>query len=367
MHEPRTPFQAAALAPLAALSFASMTATSKGLVTAGAMIVAGLVAGLVVDRILVGSLRRFAASTEGKLDDVIANAVKGVARWVFLLIGIYYALPHLPIPESFDEPVTKIARVLVLIVAVTVVARFASGIAVNYAHRVLPSSASLAKIIVNAAVFITGLLIIFQWMGIQIAPVLTALGVGGLAVALALQDTLANFFAGIQILATKQVRPGDYIRIDASHEGVIHDIGWRTTTLRMLRNNYVIVPNTKLSQAIVTNFTVPDREVGMSITVGVAYGSDLSRVELIATDTAREVVTRVEGAVREFEPLVRFHTFADSSIDFDLILRTREFVDQGLLKHEIIKALQRRFAAEGIEIPFPIRTVHLPGDRPRPL
>lgn len=345
--------------------FAAMSATAKGLVTAGGIILGSILIGLVVDRILVRGLRNFAAGTEGKLDDIIANSVKGVARWVALLVGIYYALPYLPIPDALDTPVTKVARVLVLIVAVTVVARFASGVAVNYAHRVLPSSASLAKIVVNATVFIIGLLIIFQWMGIQIAPVLTALGVGGLAVALALQDTLANFFAGIQILASKQVRPGDYVRIDAAHEGVIHDIGWRTTTLRMLRNNFIIVPNTKLAQAIVTNFTVPEREVGMSVSVGVAYGSDLARVEAVAVEVAREVAGRVEGAIREFDPLVRFNSFGESAIHMDVILRTREFVDQGLIRHELIKAIQQRFAAEGIEIPFPIRTVHLRDERPR--
>jgi small-conductance mechanosensitive channel len=345
--------------------FAAMSATAKGLITAGSIIAGSVLLGFVVDRILVRGLRNFAANTEGKLDDIIANSVKGISRWVAVLIGVYYALPYLPIPEALDAPVTKAARVLVLVMAVTVVARFASGVAVNYAHKVLPSSASLAKIVVNATVFIIGLLIIFSWMGIQIAPVLTALGVGGLAVALALQDTLANFFAGIQILASKQVRPGDYVRIDAAHEGVIHDIGWRTTTLRMLRNNFIIVPNTKLAQAIVTNFTVPERELGMSIPLGVAYGSDLVRVEEVAVEVAREVVTRVEGAVREFEPLVRFNAFGDSAIQMDVILRTREFTDQGLIRHEMIKSLQQRFAAEGIEIPFPIRTVHLRDDRPR--
>jgi len=125
----------------------------------------------------------------------------------------------------------------------------------------------------------------------------------------------------------------------------------------------VIVPNTKLAQAIVTNFTVPDREIGMAITVGVAYDSDLEKVEHMGIETAREVAGRVEGAVREFDPIVRFHTFAESSINFDLILRTREFADQGLLKHELIKALKARFAAEGIEIPFPVRTVHLHDER----
>jgi small-conductance mechanosensitive channel len=211
--------------------------------------------------------------------------------------------------------------------------------------------------VVTAVVMIIGLLVIFQTMGIQIGPMLAALGVGGLAVALALQDTLANFFSGLQVVASKQIRPGDYVRLDSGQEGVVTDISWRSTTLRMPRNHFIIVPNIKLAQAIVSNFTVPEREIGMAVTVGVGYGSDLVRVERVALEVLREVAGRVEGAVREFEPLVRFHTFADSSINMDLIIRSREFTDQGLLKHELIKAIQARFAREGIEIPFPIRTI----------
>src|SRR5262249_55117739 len=174
-------------------------------------------------------------------DDVIADAVKGMARWVFLLIGLYYAVPFLPIPAAMHKDVTIAFRIATLVIAMIVMARFASGVAAHYANRLVPSSVSLAKVIVNVVVFTIGILVVFQTMGIKITPILTALGVGGLAVALALQDTLANFFAGISILATRQIRPGDYIRLDAGQEGVVYDVNWRTTTLRVPRNQFVIV------------------------------------------------------------------------------------------------------------------------------
>jgi len=349
----------AAGTPWFAFSYSAMTETTRGFVTAGIIVAVAMIAGFVIDRILVAAFRRLANATPGKIDDVIVDSVKGIARWTVILIGVYYALPFLPLPERIDEEVTIGFRIAVLVLAIVVTSRFASGIAAHYAHRLVPSSVSLAKIFVNVVVLVIGLLVVFQTMGIEIAPMIAALGVGGLAVALALQDTLANFFAGIQILASKQTRPGDYVRLDSGQEGVILDISWRTTTLRMLRNNVVIIPNTKFAQSIVTNFTVPEGEVGMAVTLGVAYGSDLAKVERVAIETAREVASRVDGAVKQFAPMVRFHTFAESSITFDLILRTREFVDQGLLKHELIKAIQQRFAAESIEIPFPIRTVHV--------
>jgi small-conductance mechanosensitive channel len=239
------------------------------------------------------------------------------------------------------------------------VARFASGIAVHYAHRVVPSSASLAKIVVNAAVFLIGLLVIFQTMGVQVAPIITALGIGGLAVALALQSTLGNFFAGIQILAQKELHTGDYVVLDGGQEGYVLDVGWRATTLRMLGNNLVIVPNTKLVDAIIVNYALPSRPFSVLLQVSVAYGSDLGKVERVAIDVAREVSQRVEGAVKDFTPLVRFHTFGESGVNFTLVAQSEDVPAQHVIKHELVKALHQRFAAEGIEIPFPVRTVYL--------
>ena len=337
-----------------------MTDTTRGLVTAGFILLVSMIAGFIVERILVASIRKFAATTEGKIDDVIANAIKGIARWVFLLIGLYYAFPFLPIPESMDKQITVGFRIAVLLVAIVVVSRFASGIAAHYAHRLLPSSVSLAKVVVNVVVFTIGLLVIFQTMGIAIAPIITALGVGGLAVALALQDTLANFFAGINILASRQIRPGDYIRLDAGQEGVVYDINWRTTTLRVPRNQFIIVPNTKLAQAIVANFNVYEHALSLPVTVAVTYGSDLAKVERIAKEAAISVVKSVEGSVPDSEPVIRFHTFADLGIKFDVIIRAKQYTDQGQLRHELIKALQQRFAAEGVEIPSPFHTMLQP-------
>jgi small-conductance mechanosensitive channel len=183
--------------------------------------------------------------------------------------------------------------------------------------------------------------------------------VGGLAVALALQPTLANFFAGIQLLSLKEITTGDYVVLDGGYEGYVHDIGWRATTLRMARNNLIIVPNTKMTDAIITNYAQPSPEFGVLLGVGVSYASDLEQVERVTIDVAREVVQRVEGAVKDFEPVVRFHTFGESSINYNLIVQCDQFPAQYAVAHELVKALHKRFNQEGIEIPFPIRTVYM--------
>jgi small-conductance mechanosensitive channel len=348
---------ASMLAGTDTVHFAAITSVARGLITAGSIVVFAFFVGLVVDRVVIGGIRKLAQSTPGKMDDIIIGSLSGVARWAFVLAGLYFALPFLPLPGHIDHEVTVGTRIAVMALAIFVAARFASGIAAHYAHRILPSSVSLAKIIVNAVVFSIGILVIFQTMGIQITPVITALGVGGLAVALALQDTLANFFAGIQMLALKQMNPGNFVTLDTEQSGYIVDIGWRNTTMRMVTNNIVIVPNTKLSQAIVTNYSLENPAFSVRLAVGVAYDSDLEKVERVSIEVAREVIARVEGTVRDFDPLVRFNAFADSSINFNIVVRCEDYGHQFLLAHELIKALHRRFGAEGIEIPFPIRTV----------
>jgi small-conductance mechanosensitive channel len=186
---------------------------------------------------------------------------------------------------------------------------------------------------------------------------LTALGVGGLAVALALQEPLANFFAGLFITLAGQIRVGDYIKLDSGQEGYVVDFSWRSTRLRMLANNLVVVPNAKLAQAIVVNHHLPAQDLAVLVEVGVDYASDLAHVERVVMNVGREVMTQVTGGVREFEPFIRYHTFADSSVNFTVILRATEFVDQYLIKHEFVKRLHSRFQREGIAIPFPIRTL----------
>lgn len=329
---------------------------------AGGIVLVATIAGFVTERVLLAGLRRLAKSTSFQFDDIVMTSLRGVARWGFFLLGVFAALPALPIPVSFSDEITMAGRLIVLVFAFIVLGRFASGIAAHYAHRLFPSSVSLTKMIVNAVVMTIGLLILFQTIGIKITPILGALGVGGIAVALALQDTLANFFAGLQVMASKQINLGDYVQLDSNHEGFVSDIGWRAATLKMLNNNVVVVPNTKLAQAIVTNYSLEERDFAVRMTIGVAYDSDLEKVERVTIETARAVVSRIEGAAKAFEPLVRFHTFGDSSIQFNVIMRYEDYGAQFLAQHELVKALHKRYQQEGIEIPFPIRTVLMRGE-----
>jgi small-conductance mechanosensitive channel len=222
----------------------------------------------------------------------------------------------------------------------------------------LPAT-SLIENVIKVVIYTIGILIILQFLGISITPILTTLGVGGLAVALALQSTLSNFFAGLQILASKQIRPGDYIKLDSGEEGYVVDITWRNIIILTLQNNIIFIPNSKIINSSITNFSMPDKELAVPVNVGISYQSDLKKVEQITKEVAKEVMKEVDGGVPEFEPLIRFHTFGDFSINFTVILRAKEINSRSFLIHEFIKRLHERYKKEGIEIPFPTRTVYL--------
>ena len=177
--------------------------------------------------------------------------------------------------------------------------------------------------------------------------------------ALALQDTLSNFFAGLYVAIDKPVEIGQFVKLESGEEGYVIDVGWRSTRIRALPNNVVIVPNSKLMGGIITNYYLPDKEIAVLVQVGVHYQSDLKHVERITCEVGKEIMRKVQGGVPEFEPFIRYHTFGDSSINFTVILRGKEFVDQHLIKHEFIKCLHERYQKENIAIPYPIRTLEI--------
>lgn len=317
----------------------------------------GLALGILIRRTILPWIARAAAKSVWKYDDVLVEAIRGPILLWCVLIGLRLAVKLLPLSGETDETLGTIVLVLGIFSVTWAVARFAAGaLRTSATAGTLPGVSLLANM-TRAAVFTVGILIILQTLGISIGPLVATLGIGGLAVGLALQDTLANFFAGLRILAARKIRPGDLIRLESGQEGYVEDITWGLTTIRQPANNIVIVPNAKLGAAITTNFNLPDLPQGLNLTLGVGFGSDLDRVEQVTLDVARTLQQESPAAVKEFEPVVRYQGFGEFSITFLVVLRARTWDDRGLLQHEFIKRLHARYAAEGIEIPFPTRTI----------
>ena len=207
-------------------------------------------------------------------------------------------------------------------------------------------------------IYIITLLIIFDQLGLNISPLIAGLGIGGIAVALALQPTLSNFLAGTYVMSDAVIHIGDYIVLDSGQEGYVEDIGWRTTKMRHWQGNLIVLPNSKLAEAIVTDYEKPDKSLIFTIACGVSYDSDLEKVERITLEVAEEILQKYPEGDKDFEPLVRFKEFGDSNINFAVVLKCVDRVGQFVIKNQFIKALHQRFNQEGIEIQYPARKLY---------
>ncbi len=222
----------------------------------------------------------------------------------------------------------------------------------------LPPTA-LIYALIRATVIALGVITLLNFLGVPVTHFITTLGIGALAISLALQGTLSNFFSGLNIIASRQVEIGDFVKLEDGEEGFVVDITWMNTVIKRRDNNIVVVPNSKLVSSVVVNYRKPEPSMALIIPVGVSYSSDLEKVESVTVDVAREVQKTVEGADPEFEPFIRYSSFGDFSINFSVILRVMDPDAQFLVRHEFIKRLKKRYEEENIKIPFPVRTVYV--------
>ena len=201
------------------------------------------------------------------------------------------------------------------------------------------------------------MLIILETINISIAPMLTALGVGGLAVSLTLKDTLSDIFAGLHILLSKKVEPGDFISLDSEKWDMCRIFLGVTQKMLERSNNIIHIPNTKLSSAIIKNYDGGDPAFSVKIPVGVGYNSDLDHVSEIIMDVANDLYSRLDEINKDAKPSFKFRGFGESSIDLAVYFRGNKYGDQNPIIHEFIMNIHDRFKKEGIEIPYPVRTI----------
>src|SRR5262249_12544437 len=191
---------------------------------------------------------------------------------------------------------------------------------------------------------------IFHTLGISITPALTALGVGGLAVALALQDTLSNLFAGLQILASRQITPGDFVRLSSGEEGYVADITWRNTTLQTTANSLVIVPNNKISTNIVTNLDLPSGGIRVLFSVMIGAEVDLEKLEPLILQISEQVMKETQVGAENFTPEIRYSGFSYGVLNLTVALRARNYAGCAKLQTEWIRKTIDAFKKENIPL-----------------
>jgi small-conductance mechanosensitive channel len=320
---------------------------STALTTGGAVAV-GLLINFVVVRRLAG-LTRY---TRGGWDDVLIAELRRRVPFWSLLVGVWLSLVYWPLTDRWLWFVSRAITALGVGSATLAAAATATRLVADYAAAASPGVPvpGLMRHVVRFVVITVGLLIILNGFGVEITPMLAALGVGGLAVALALQDPLANLFAGLFVTLAGQLRIGDYVRLDLGVEGTITDFNWHSTRVQSAAGDFIIVPNARIAKAVVTNFSLATSEVTFLVELAVAPGNELARVEEITLDIAKEVQRTAEGAAPGFEPVFRVQAFTEVGIRIAVVMRARTFTDQALVRHQLLKSLDRRYREAGIDL-----------------
>jgi small-conductance mechanosensitive channel len=310
-----------------------------------------IVGGVVIRKVFFGWLRKWQISAV-----IIPTLRTPILIWAVIL-GFDLATESSVMPSRYARPIHLSLETL-WIVSLTIIAAqlFGNMVRNHSAHSQGSDQApTLVKTLTQILVSIIGLLFLLNYLHVDIRPLLTALGVGGLAVALALQDTLSNLFAGLYISVSSQIRVGDYVKLNSGEEGYVTDITWRSTTLRALANNNIFVPNSKLAQAIVTNYNLPSRNLGVGVNVHVAFDADTDRIEELLLDEALK--EKIDGLLTNPPPSVVWSPMADSSLLFSLNFQVAEFENQFKVQSELRKRIFKRFRKEGIAMPYPTQSV----------
>ncbi len=329
-----------------------LTQNWRELVWPAVLFAAVVASGWILRRILYARLRRPAPSNGVRVDHMLIESLHGPLLLWILILAIHLAVEYSDLPRSVTHWSAKLLLALWIVSLTLVLSRLSGRMVRSYSTRLegaLPVS-TLTEVLASLIIWILGILTLLQQVfEVDIRAILAALGVGGLAVALALQDTLSNLFAGFYVSVARQIRIGDFVKIDSGQSGYVQDIGWRSTTLRELGGNLIFIPNNKLAQSIVTNYHLPERSIGIAIAVPVTYDSDPSQVERLLNEVAAAAVGQVPGLLKEPAPSAKFIPgFGMTSMDFTLGCQVAEFADQFLVQDELRKRIYRRFREEGV-------------------
>lgn len=329
----------------------------------------GVLLGILFERRVIKNIKKLAAKTHWRYDKIIIDSIQGFSILWFSLGGIAVASYIYPIPIAIQILINKFLIATFLGSATIVISRLLVGLLKAYTtdEQGISPLTSLFEFITKIVIYSLGVLIILQSIGIQITPLLTALGVGGVSVGLALQTTLANLMSGVNIIMSGKVRPGDYIRLASGESGYVLDVELKYTVLKEITDNLLIIPNSKIISGSFKNYSLPNKTIVLPVTLDVGYDSNLETVEKITLEVANDLLK--EKIIEEEEeedyisdPFILYNKFDYFSINLTIYLKVheREFFDHLEIKHHFLKKLHQRYQAEGIEIPFPIKSMYFP-------
>ncbi len=334
---------------------------------AGSILVGSLIVAFIFYLVTRFITRKYLTSGSGRTYRLAHSIMRATARpgALFLLIlGTMIALLVWPDAEPWRDQITNVGGAALVLVGAFGVSNVFLAVANWYSLTVAISTKTdlddrilpVAKRVIPISVYAIGGLIVLDMLGVSISPLLGGLGITGLAVALGLQPTLSNFFAGTNILSEGMFSDGDYIEIQGGPAGYVEAVGMRSTKIRTWLNNFVVIPNSVLASSIMVNYSRPDPRMNVLVSCGVSYDSDLPRVNEVALEVAHETIAANPEAEKE-DPWFGFERFGDSNIDFWVFLQAQDRIGSFIVTNDLIKRLHARFQQEGIEINYPVRKV----------
>ena len=350
-------------------------ALGEKLIMPACIMVVALTVGIMLNRMLTRKLDQHMESSDSEIMGIFFRAVKGVPIYLSIVMGLYWSVTTSDMPAGIEKIFSYVLFTMIVFSITRVCERTLSGfLRMKFSNKIDMTQSTLLDTIFRAAIYASGALIVLDYFNISIAPIMAAMGFGSVAIAMGVKEPLENIATGLLIMVSKQIRVNDYIKLSTGDEGKVVDVNWRFITIMPPHeSNVVVIPNKVIANAVTTNFSQPRDDIMLVVPIGVGYESDLEQVERVTVEIARELQIKIDGYEPQFDsdgidrnklaPAVRYQKFNDSSIDFNAVMHVQTFTNQYLLKHEFIKAITKRYREEGINIPFPIRTLDLPDDK----
>jgi small-conductance mechanosensitive channel len=315
-------------------------------------------------RILFGGLHKWSKAHDSQLGNLAAETLSGPILLWSLILGLHVSTQVAEIPHRYQRFIEPAIDVLWILAITSAVSRFA-GRAVRYYGTPVTGAKSVTSLTQKVVQFIV-VAIGIVWLlkdvfNVSLGPILTTLGVGGLAVALALQDTLSNLFAGFYVSISGLVNLGDYLKLSSGEEGYVVDIAWRCTTLRTGSNNLVVIPNNKLATTTYTNFQLPEGRMGLSLTFNLGMDADVDRVMASLQEEVTAATYHISGLLATPAPGVRFNGPTENGLQFLVYFNVGKYDDQAPVLSDLRRVLFKRLRNEGVHFDVPPKAVILQG------
>jgi len=323
------------------------------------IILGSFLLGLIFETRILSSLLKKASKYPKRIDSIIITSFRGVIILWSILLGFYLSLslPNLPVYPTLIIIIKKGLAAAFLGSLTLVIARLSVSLLRVYTTGDDGSSplTSLFEFLTKILIFSVGILIILQSIGIAITPLLTAFGVGGVSIGLALQTTLSNLMSGINIITSKKVRPGDYIRLKTGESGYVRDVELKYTILQEITDNFLVIPNSQLLAGSFSNYNLPDKSLLIPVEINIDYDSDLEQVEAITLAAANEILSQRNKnnntVNKTSDCLIRYNKFDYYGINLMVFLRVQEeeLFEHLTIKHEFLKKVHNSYKEVGIK------------------